>query len=58
VTLDRGTECTLPLIKNWFPLLSKNLDPMADIVGMAAAVPGTRPRSNGAPASTRKNHMV
>jgi hypothetical protein len=51
-------EYTVPLIKNWFPLLSKNLEPMADIVGMAAAVPGTRPRSNGAPASTRKNHMA
>jgi hypothetical protein len=45
------------LIKNWFPLLSKNFEPIADIVGIAAVM-GTSPRRDGAPAKTKRNHIV
>jgi hypothetical protein len=44
-------------MKNWFPLLSKNFEPIADMVGIAA-VTGMSPRRNGAPANTKRNRMA
>jgi hypothetical protein len=48
---------SLPLIKNWFPLLSKNFEPIAEMVGIAAMT-GKRPARKGAPANTKKTRMI
>jgi hypothetical protein len=39
-----GKEDTLPLTKNWFPSLVKNLAPLVEIVGMACTKLAKRPR--------------
>jgi hypothetical protein len=44
-------------MKNWFPLLSKNFEPIAEIVGIAA-VTGKRPTRKGAPANIKKTRMI